>query len=178
MSFGLPDILAFFNGTGTDAKGRTYLDYMAFSKEKWEECHDHIQWAFPTKTKSDFNPNAPLIPDDVTVIIDDGATDGIIHLMYRYLASLEIYNHPTDGWYIDVAAYRQRGLFWIRPGDHNMRRITRLFECLGLFGMPDVQREVYEFFLYNLAFNYPYAFDAKTIVFWTATCENKRSLLG
>ena len=59
--YGTAEAVAFLNGTAPDAIGRTIEDYLAFDMDKWEECHNHVQWAFPNNEASMFNPNAPVV---------------------------------------------------------------------------------------------------------------------
>src|SRR5437773_3662925 len=59
-------LLAFYNGTGSDDRGRRIEDVWRFSHDEVEDIHDYIQWLFPLAERSAFNPGAPIL-DDATI---------------------------------------------------------------------------------------------------------------
>lgn len=173
--------IAFLKGEGPDAKGRMLADYLAFSTERWEECHDHMQWAFPTNTRSAFNPNAPVIPDDFEFDGDPEVRAALRSLVMHYFNSLGIrtvedpifgysFKFP-DSWGEEVVPY------WASSFDHNMLRITRVIESLGIFGMKDLQEAVFHLFAIRFASMFYETITAKTVAFWVAAKENKLHLL-
>lgn len=180
------NFLDFLKGTGPDAKGRYFRDYILFSPEKWEDCHDHMQWAFPTSTASAYNPNAPLVPKDFTFTDTRNSTTGmtvkeaIRLLLKRYLQSvgIKMYNDLDDrGFSIGIDPDPPFHNPWLAPRNHNLLRMTRVLECLGLFGMKAEQNELYDFLVYEVAYNYPGLITSDTIAFWSAAKDNKLHLL-
>lgn len=146
--YGTQDAINFLLGHGTDGKGRTIQDYFSFSKERWEECHDHIQWAFPTDIPSAFNPNAPIIDREelanwlasASAAYDDDLSqdyeilrDNMRILLKRYYDSIGFnmgynggssYTNPVDTSFNNI---------FDSPDNHNFRRITRVIRCMYLF---------------------------------------------
>src|SRR5258708_250993 len=59
----MSQITGFYRGTGTDHNGRTLADIWAYSDAELESIHDFIQWLFPLREPSQFNPEAPLLSD-------------------------------------------------------------------------------------------------------------------
>ena len=61
------DLIEFYRGIAPDSEGRTLADLWAFSDDEMEEVHDFIQWMFPLREPSRFNPDAPLLTDEDVV---------------------------------------------------------------------------------------------------------------
>lgn len=74
-----------------------------------EECHNWIQWVFPTKTKSQYCPNAPVLTQEDAEWLRDNHTHSIQIALERFGAFLQSQD-------MDVF-------------NHNHLRITRLIEC-------------------------------------------------
>jgi len=139
--YGTQDAINFLLGNGTDGKGRTIQDYFKFSKERWEECHDHIQWAFPTDIPSAFNANAPIIDREeldlwlvsASAAYDDDESqdyetlrDNLRALLKRYYNSIGFnIGYPVDTSFNNI---------FDNPDNHNFRRLTRVMRCMFLFG--------------------------------------------
>lgn len=114
----------FLAGIGTDHCGRTVDDYLKFSDGELEELHDYIQWAFPTKTVSQFNPQAPILTDQE---IDKIRTHwcsrtGTLKATVNYIELLERIKQ----------FYRNTHLWRKQSFDHNHLRITRIIESTQL----------------------------------------------
>jgi hypothetical protein len=169
--------IAFLKAQGCDQSGRMVADYLNFTPERWEECHDHMQWAFPTRTKSAFNPNAPVIPEDFAFNGDSEVVKTLTLLLVQYLSSLGIgcSHDPVMGYTFTYSAAWERGErpYWAHSRDHNMLRITRVLECLGIFGMIELQEDLHDFFVYTIAPTFSDTINAKTVAFWVAAKENK-----
>ena len=54
-------LLDFYRERGTDGAGRHLRDVWAFSDREMEWHHDFIQWLFPLTTRSQYNPDAPVL---------------------------------------------------------------------------------------------------------------------
>ena len=170
--------IAFMRGEAADQSGRTIEDYFLFTDAEWEACHNHMQWAFPTRTKSKFNPDAPVIPEDYFFFegTDSKLEGNLLKLLGIYLKFLgfEISINEFDDMRVTVdnTALARHGFYWMRPYDHNHLRITRMIECLKIF-MPDYADDVAKFFIFELAATYPDSFAADTIVWWAAAWQNR-----
>src|SRR5690349_17991159 len=59
-------IIAFYEGSGIDAAGRTIEELWSWDHRRLEMVHDFIQWLFPLTEPSRFNPDAPILtPADI-----------------------------------------------------------------------------------------------------------------
>ena len=59
-----PIAIQFISGKLPDDDGRFVNEYIHFTAEELEGCHDWIQWAFPIDVISAYNPLAPTITAD------------------------------------------------------------------------------------------------------------------
>lgn len=128
-TFGTDDALAFVEGRGVDAAGRTIEDYFKFDADKWEECHNHVQWAFPSHIMSRFNLEAPVVDmDDFASRLSAQGHVNIKQLMGNYLTSLGWFE-DKGGWHADLT--HERAERWLTPYNHNYQRISRLLNLLS-----------------------------------------------
>ena len=174
------NFIAFLIGEGVDQSGRNIADYWNFDAAKWEQCHDHMQWAFPTRTKSAFNAGAPIVPDDYKFDGNGEVIAALTELLNRYLKSLGIVRTRRE--YDNALTFvwcpnEPQHFHWVRKGDHNMLRMTRVMECLTIFGMLEERDALYDELVFGIAAESPLVFDAKTLVFWAAAKENKLHLV-
>lgn len=129
--------VAFLAGTSPDAAGRYVAEYLSFPPEKWEECHNHIQWAFPSNIPSDFNPDAPVIDwnEFIRILGYNGRDplpsqasyqvfENIRNLMMDYFHSIAIVPNGSEAEI--VTNYPERLSWLMNKNDHNHRRITRV----------------------------------------------------
>ena len=59
-------IIAFYAGQAPDSEGRSLHDIRRWGFDRLESVHDYIQWLFPLRVRSRFNPDAPLL-DEATI---------------------------------------------------------------------------------------------------------------
>lgn len=170
----------FLTGTAPDSNGRTLQQYLAFDDNDWEFQHDVIQMAFPTKTQSKFHPDQPFLPADFNV--EDLSNDeyqrsraAISLLLHGYLKSLGVeflINHT-----LVTLSCKSQYPHWADSNDHNTLRLTRILECLGIFGMVYSQTALHDFLVYEIAPDNSDRINTKTVAFWVAAKENKLHLL-
>jgi hypothetical protein len=118
----MTDLLEFYRGTGTDIRGRTFDDILAFSDDEMEKVHDFIQWIFPLPETSFWNPDAPLLTPEDIAAFSESSPD---HLILIHQVSLACAR------YMQFLANTES---WRRPTDHNHLRITRALRFLTLAG--------------------------------------------
>lgn len=109
-------VVAFLEGEGTDARGRTLFDVLGFDDAALERTHDFIQWLFPLPEPSQAVPDAPAPSAHEMQAIHDSI------LAQCALAA------ATDRMERFYRATRD----WLRPHDHNHLRITRIIRSLRL----------------------------------------------
>ena len=133
-----PSLLRFYTG-GTDDRGRTLDDILAWDDARLEAVHDYIQWLFPSPEPSAFNTSAPrLSAQDIAAFRDDPALQGRLLAAFRRM--LEFYGFELGGGdarpeVLETRGPTARARAWLTPGNHNMLRITRILRCLTLLGL-------------------------------------------
>jgi len=58
-------LIAFYDGTGTDGRGRTLEQILDWGAGRLEQSHDYIQTLFPLPEASGVNDSAPIIKREV-----------------------------------------------------------------------------------------------------------------
>lgn len=125
-------IVAFLRGEGPDGEGRYFDDIMNFSDELLEETHDYIQWLFPLREPSAAVPGSPYLENEDAVRSireDETIQENIVNALIR----MERFYREND--------------HWLRQGDHNHLRITRIIRSVALLGSANDTREFYEFIM-------------------------------
>ena len=101
--------------------------------------HDYIQWLFPLRTFSRFNPDAPILDDEIIARFraDERLRAELLASFRQMLAFYGFDYREQDGrptvTLAPDAAARQRN--WLNPGNHNLLRITRVLSCLATLGL-------------------------------------------
>ncbi len=126
-------IVRFYEGNGTDDRGRRLADILRFADADLERVHDFIQWLFPLRERSGANPNAPRL--DVTAI---GAFAERPELRAALRGSfdrmLAFYGLRWAAERIVIADSFAERSAWLTPGNHNHLRLTRMLKSLRLLG--------------------------------------------
>ena len=132
-------IVAFYRGQRPDEAGRYLAEILKWDDDRLEEIHDYIQWLFPTRERSGVNPSAPLITS--TTVAEFGADDDLHDALRRSFGRmLRFYGLRLEAAGRGVAVvlgdnYSERRSNWLRPGNHNHLRITRILACLVSLGL-------------------------------------------
>jgi hypothetical protein len=166
-----PDpILSFFRGTGTDHAGRRHADILAWSDGQLEAVHDYIQWLFPLRKRSRFNPGAPLLsPETIAAFHEDGALRDTLLAGFRRMAAfygLAIRDFDDGTLQLDLAPeFDARARVWLTPGNHNFLRITRILTSLRTLGCRHEAESLGEVLdlLYRRS---PFVIGERTHAFW------------
>ena len=70
----MSQLIEFYRETGSDARGRNLERIWAYSDNEMEYHHDFIQWLFPLREPSQFNPDAPVLSDeDIRIFREDAS---------------------------------------------------------------------------------------------------------
>lgn len=108
------DIIEFYYGH-KDINGRTWDEIMRWGLMRLERTHDYIQWLFPNKMPSNFNPDAPLLSqEDIWMFNEDP------DLKLRVSLSLE-----------KMKDFYFNSTHWLNKNNHNYLRITRILKFLN-----------------------------------------------
>ena len=127
--------VAFYSG-GRDSAGRTLAEMLAWNDDDLEAVHDYIQWVFPTRGASGVNPDAPLVTA-ATVEAFAGNPALRERLRQAFERMLSFYGLRRAGQRIemDAARFDDRARVWLRPGNHNHLRLTRIMDSLATLGL-------------------------------------------
>jgi Opioid growth factor receptor (OGFr) conserved region len=110
------DVVAFLEGAGRDAAGRSVYEVLAFGLGPLEARHDFIQWLFPLPTPSRALPDAPVLSASEIESLR------VSHIAQTNLAAAA----ATMGRFYTVTDH------WLQPDNHNHLRITRIIKSLRL----------------------------------------------
>lgn len=145
-------LLNFYLGLGPNDKGLMLKDILAWRDQKdWENCSAHfIQWVFPLPEPSNFNPNAPLLDADT---------------LEAFKASAVCMANAAKAYAFAQRFLWQKGVSWLKKGDHNHLRITRIMRFMALVGYPTAARNIYHNVV-KIARGKPEAVSETTLQFW------------
>lgn len=133
-------LVRFYRHQDGDESGRTLHGIWSWNGGRLEGVHDYIQWLFPLRTVSRFNPGAPLVTEEVAALFrtDDGLRGALLNsleamlVFYGFRLRADKDGKPEVFLAPDAAA-RQRN--WLEPHNHNLLRITRILSCLSDLGL-------------------------------------------
>jgi hypothetical protein len=134
----------FYRGHGTDSEGRTLAQVWAFGDDELEDIHDFIQWLFPLREPSRFNPDAPLL---TAAEIAEFRSDP--ELQANLLRSFEVFLAFLGLRYeegrVVAAPDFERKAGAVREPNHNWLRITRVLTSARTLGLEAESRAFFEF---------------------------------
>ena len=147
-------LIYFYDGHAYDNVGRYIYDIWNFTAEQLEEEHDYIQWLFPNKEPSFFNPDAPLLTDEVIKEFRNNKK-----ILDNVRKSVDIMRRFYD--------FNAINPWWCKPNNHNYLRITRILNTLNFLGM--IAELDYFWRLLELVYKDNYeAIGAQTFEYWEA----------
>jgi len=128
----------FYSGRAPDHAGRFLNQIQRWPDERLESVHDFIQWLFPLPEPSPVNPLAPAL-DRQTVAafaerpeLRESLRGSFLRMLRFYGLKLEPGEPPSV---TRAANFSERAAVWLRPGNHNHLRITRILRSLTLLGL-------------------------------------------
>lgn len=125
-------LIQFLRGTGVDSHGRYHSDILKFSDEELESSHNYIQWLFPLREPSEAVPESPFLEDEAmieTLRHDENVQESLVTALIR------------------MHRFYEKNDFWLRQGDHNHLRITRILKSISLLNTKENARDFYDFIL-------------------------------
>ena len=138
----MSSIVDFYRGDAPDFLGRTLDEILSWDDERLEDVHSYIQVLFPLGEYSFFNIRAPLI-DEGTISAfqaDPRLRANLARSFERMLAFYGMGYDPKSGKVELAVDFVEKALNWLKPYNHNYRRITRILRSLTLLGLaPEAQ---------------------------------------
>ena len=178
-------IVDYYLGIGADHMGRKLEEVLAREQNWFENTHDYIQWLFPLYVGSKFNPNAPVLTDEVRAIFLDsshahhatlqknlGRAIDRMFLFYGFMEGMQL--EPPEvrevtfriiGQDDDLASYPLGCHLWLREGNHNQLRITRILHSMTLLGRQPLAAAFHAALLDTAQFN-DILISPETLKFW------------
>lgn len=162
-------ILDFYQG-GRNDRGATLEDIWNWDDTQLEDRHDFIQWLFPTIKGSNFNPTAAVTSDETIAAFK--ADKALQDKMVRSLdVMLKFYgfNRTANG--IEIGTnFKARAQNWLKSGDHNHLRISRILTSLRLHGLEDYSKSFFQV-LKQVYRAHSDKIGAKTFSFWQSAAN-------
>jgi hypothetical protein len=158
------DILGFYLNCKSirEKYGHTHSDFLNKFGDGLEHCHTFIQMAFPLKEASSMVKGAPVLDDETIAIFNDSMvlTKAVEKSYFHMMNFLQLilngneYSLALGNWY------------WVKLGDHNYLRITRMILSLKLLGLKVLSDDLYNRvkILYSM---YPESIGPVTFQYWT-----------
>jgi len=161
-------IVPFYSGQASDNRGRSLKDIQRWPDDRLEAVHDYIQWMFPLREPSAFNPEAPLLDDETIQAfrsrpnLQENLRASFTRILKFY--GLDLVSVPR----LEVkqaANFAERSGNWLTPHNHNHLRITRILKSLRTLGL---EKEAEAFFerLAKIHLSGGRAITAETFRFW------------
>lgn len=161
-------VISFYRG-GPNDRGVTLEEIWRWDDATLESRHDFIQWLFPLREPSQFNPSAPLT-DDQTIgafQADKTLRDKMVHSLD---VMLKFYGFERNEGIERGANFARQAKNWLHPGNHNYLRITRILTSLHLHGLGDEAKAFFK--MLNVVYNtYPNEIGSKTFSFWKSAAN-------
>jgi hypothetical protein len=134
----------FYRGFGTDSEGRTLAEIWSFTDEQLEDIHDFIQWLFPLREPSRFNPDAPIltVADVAEFRSDPELRENLLRSFEVFLAFLGL---RLEEGRVTRAPDFDRKADALRYPNHNWLRITRVLTSTRTLGLEPQSRAFFEF---------------------------------
>jgi hypothetical protein len=142
-------LVPFYLGEQKDSEGRTIQEMWSWNFEELECAHDYIQWLFPLSERSAFNPDAPIVDEEVIQVFQSNPQlrQNLLRSLTVMLHFYGLQRHESNDGKIVVSQsedYPNRKREWVCIFDHNYLRIIRILKCLMTFGLENEAQVFYE----------------------------------
>ena len=160
------ELQRFYRNEIVNTESMLLSDMWAMTQEEQEKVHNYIQWLLPTDQNSDFNRRAPVLTkNDIDKLKSDFVVmDNLLKNVHSFLDFLGL-DLLDDNNIQRKNDFEQRSEHWLRPRNHNYKRITRCLTFLRLFGFHDVADNLM-MCLDELYRDYPDAIGQATYQYW------------
>ena len=176
----MSQIIDFYNGSGTDHKGRSWAEIVSQTDEWLEKTHDYIQILFPLEEPSKYNVHAPVLTNEDILAFQEKdsllgkrlKTSFFVMMMFY---GFELYSGGTFSKYEikfikDRGSFKERSKVWISRDNHNYMRITRILRSLCLLGLRPYAEAFMECLL-DLKKEFDFDIPNTTVEFWMEAIE-------
>jgi hypothetical protein len=127
-------LMRFFAG-GVNNDGRSFDEILGWDDARLEMVHDYIQWIFPLPERSGANPWAPVL-DHATIAEIRNSAEMQGRLRAAFLRMLAFYGFVLrDSAVVEGPDFARASRNWLRAGNHNHLRLTRMLRSLRVLGL-------------------------------------------
>jgi len=128
----------FYSGVSADCEGRTLEEILSYGPKRLEYGHTYIQWLFPLREPSNFNPDAPLLTDEDIQLFRANPLmqENLLRSFRVYLNFLGLEAILETGKVQKASFFEDECRFLFKRANHNWLRITRVLTCLKTIGTP------------------------------------------
>ncbi len=171
----MSQLLDFYRGEGTDAEGRSLHELWSWSNDELEQVHDFIQWMFPLREPSRFNPDAPLLTAaDVAAFRSDAFLRSRLTKSFKRILVFLGLSLAEDGTVVEGPNFAERvPEIWAAP-NHNWLRITRILKSLTALGLESEAQALFAR-LEDLYTKRRYPITADTYRYWKEAIGERRA---
>ncbi|TAQ85388.1 hypothetical protein B7494_g6285 [Chlorociboria aeruginascens] len=134
-------LVAFYEGSSPDYKGRYLTDILTWSHGQLEASHNYIQTLFPLPESSMVNLAAPLVNEEVfnafrdRLDLRERLRDSLGRMLWFY--GLELVSEDGAPEVIPGIKFPTSTSTWRKRYDHNHLRITRIIRSLRVLGLEE-----------------------------------------
>lgn len=170
----MSDIQAFLLGQGSDHLGRSWQEILSLDDQWWDECHDFIQWLFPLPVESKHAADSPVLTEqDLTDLWENFLVQvNLVKFTERFCEFLGMKIFVPFGanskkrYRVSLSKnFSEQAQYWLRANDHNHLRINRMLQCLVLFGLENLAKEIFRC-LVMIKCEFTDCITEKTMVYW------------
>jgi hypothetical protein len=137
-------IVDFYSGKARDTSGRSLREIQAWDYHELENVHNYIQWLFPLPEPSQYNLHAPVLDAEQIAAFQENA--GLrAQLLASFDKMLGFYGFERNHLSIMRSdLWEERSSNWLRFGNHNHLRLTRILRSLSILGLKDYALALFE----------------------------------
>ena len=145
----------FLIGNGKDIYGRTHEQILSMSDFKLETTHNYIQWLFPLDTPSNYADSIVLNDEMIASFISEKKILDNMQLAFDRMMRFYGFGRNEHGQLMVAASRLRMRMTWLNRENHNFLRLTRILKSLRLFGLSDLEHELFAI-LQSLANEYTF----------------------
>lgn len=158
----MSNLVKFYLDEQPNPEGYRREEILSWGDDRWEMDHTFIQWLFPLREPSHFNPDAPLLTDsDVEAWRDPVLKDRLFESYRRFLEFIGLDYQDYDSVVVTLPSFMKKQAVYLEP-NHNWFRISRVLASLTQLGLVAEARALYDFLAFLNKTNWSMSFD-----YWT-----------
>ena len=130
-------VIRYYCGEIPDHQNRFLSEVQHWPDDLLESVHDFIQWMFPLREPSGFNPFAPLL-DDASILefrSNEGLQESLRTSFHRMLKFYGFASEPHNASVRTGPKFAEQSRNWLNVGNHNHLRLTRIIKSMNVLGL-------------------------------------------